>query len=372
MKPRLGTMLRSCRQRARDSFERVRITQGAYTRCTMLVCGERLDIARSQVHPLLDWVPDQRVGWLLRENAHRPALWRKTQPQVAFLQSYWDTPFVEMETLIALIREESPRTKICYLDWFAPANVPEPRLIDLVDLYVKKNILRDRSQYLNGMCETNLVEYEAQWDAEFLNPRQGVLTEQQLSKLTVGWSFATDRRLVEALQSDAMANTDRPIDLHCRIFSKNERTWYHHMRNRCVESVNELATGAAEGEQIVCSAARLDWDAYMRELASSKACLSPFGYGEVCWRDFEAIAAGAVLVKPNMDHLEVFPDIYIPGETYIDIDWSFSDLKAKYESTRDSGLQKKLADNAWQRWKSFVATDWNNHWNDTLQKLLET
>ena len=97
----------------------------------MLVCGERLDIARSQVHPLLDWVPDQRVGWLLRENAHRPALWRKTQPQVAFLQSYWDTPFVEMETLIALIREESPRTKICYLDWFAPANVPETTVVEV-------------------------------------------------------------------------------------------------------------------------------------------------------------------------------------------------------------------------------------------------
>ena len=39
----------------------------------------------------------------------------------------------------------------------------------------------------------------------------------------------------------------------------------------------------------------------------SKLCFSPFGYGEVCWRDFEAMSTGAVLVKPDMSHLQARP-----------------------------------------------------------------
>ncbi len=372
MKPHLGHLLRSCRQRAQDSLQRVKLRQGAYARCSILVCGERLDIARSQVHPILDWVSDQRVGWLWRDNAHSPQLWRKARPRIAFLQSYWDTPFAELESLVGLIRTESPATKVCYLDWFAPAHIPEPRLFDLVDLYVKKNVLRDRTQYLRGMCETNLVEYEAQWDQSFLNPRQGILTEQQLSKLSVGWSFAADRRLVTHLQSGASANSSRPIDLHCRIFSKNEKTWYHHMRSRCMSAVHQLAATVNNCEQVVCTAARLAWKEYMRELSLSKACLSPFGYGEVCWRDFEAIAAGAALVKPSMEHLQVVPDIYVRDETYLDVDWSFADLKAKYEAIRDAALRDRLASNAAERWREFAATGWNELWYGTLEKLYQT
>ena len=70
---------------------------------------------------------------------------------------------------------------------------------------------------------------------------------------------------------------------------------------------------------------------YLAELGRSKMCFSPFGYGEVCWRDFEAMMTGSLLLKPDVRHLVTDPDVFIPGETYIPIAWDFSDLAEKVE-----------------------------------------
>ena len=31
--------------------------------------------------------------------------------------------------------------------------------------------------------------------------------------------------------------------------------------------------------------------------------ISPFGWGEICFRDFESIILGKLLIKPNCDHI---------------------------------------------------------------------
>ena len=50
----------------------------------------------------------------------------------------------------------------------------------------------------------------------------------------------------------------------------------------------------------------------MRVLRSTKVVVSPWGYGEWCWRDFEAIRAGCVLMKPRCDVVTA-PDVYRDG-----------------------------------------------------------
>lgn len=65
---------------------------------------------------------------------------------------------------------------------------------------------------------------------------------------------------------------------------------------------------------------------YYRELSNVKAVLSPFGWGEICYRDFEAIRSHAVLIKPNMDHIDTWPSVYQKNETYLDVRWDGSDL----------------------------------------------
>jgi len=64
---------------------------------------------------------------------------------------------------------------------------------------------------------------------------------------------------------------------------------------------------------------------YMKEIRNSKSVTSPFGYGEICFRDFDAMANGAILLKPSIESLITFPDLYRPEETYIPLKWDLSD-----------------------------------------------
>ena len=65
---------------------------------------------------------------------------------------------------------------------------------------------------------------------------------------------------------------------------------------------------------------------YNQEVRNSQVVVSPFGYGEPCFRDMEAFMAGAALLKPAMGHLETFPDLYKPEGTYVEYAWDSSNL----------------------------------------------
>jgi hypothetical protein len=95
---------------------------------------------------------------------------------------------------------------------------------------------------------------------------------------------------------------------------------------------------------------------YDAELHDAKIVLSPFGWGEVCFRDFEAVRAGALLLKPDMSHLKTWPDIYIPGETYIPLDWDGGDLLEKVICyLEDEKERRRIAENAFYRYQSETA-----------------
>ena len=68
--------------------------------------------------------------------------------------------------------------------------------------------------------------------------------------------------------------------------------------------------------------AKLPFEEYIKVLYNSKLSLSPFGMGEVCFRDFECMQYGTVIVKPNMNMVRTKPNIYIEDETYISISLS--------------------------------------------------
>ena len=64
---------------------------------------------------------------------------------------------------------------------------------------------------------------------------------------------------------------------------------------------------------------------YTKELSKTIAMLSPFGWGEICYRDFESILNRNLLVKPDMEHLETWPNIY-KDEHYFKLDWDSENL----------------------------------------------
>lgn len=111
--------------------------------------------------------------------------------------------------------------------------------------------------------------------------------------------------------------------------SSQKKEWYYQYRQTALEALQPLASDY----QIVTSGKTegglVPYHQYLQEIKKSRIVFSPFGWGEMCWRDFEAICYDCLLVKPSMSHIETEPNIFVEGKTYVSVKWDFSDLEEK-------------------------------------------
>lgn len=232
----------------------------------------------------------------------------------------------QLTRALALLRQTSPDAAISFIDSFAHNDLrlaPDlaPDLGQDIAFYIKKSLFRDRSLFLRShKGDTNLTEfYGALYGLDQPRP-DWVVPETFLDKLRLGPAFFTAPRFLRPFAARVQpAFRDRPIDLHMRLGTRGSG-WYGAMRADAVRAA-QAVPGVVRS-----STEAISYGKYVTELQSSKTCFSPFGYGEICWRDIEAFAYGAVLIKPDMGHLETSPDIYVPGVTYLPVKWDFSDL----------------------------------------------
>jgi len=70
---------------------------------------------------------------------------------------------------------------------------------------------------------------------------------------------------------------------------------------------------------------------FLSTLKRSKIGLSPFGMGELCYRDLEIIQYGCLLIKPDMSKVITEPDFFKPMETYVPVKSDWSDLNKTIE-----------------------------------------
>ncbi len=235
-----------------------------------------------------------------------------------------------------------------------------------VDLYVKKHLLRDRGAYdrpTNG--DTNLTDWYGAYFDHVLPPVHFELPPGFMDKVVVGPSFAAAPYMLPRFHAVAEAPLGgaRRYDLHARLGGAGNKNAYEMQRTLAMEKVRALTNVSVTPQTYV------NKRAYMRELAQSRICFSPFGYGEVCWRDYEAVFSGALLLKPDMSHLETVPDVFVSNETYVPIRWDFEDLAdtvAAYLSNeprrREIARNAYAALHAWAREARFV---------DQLQRLFD-
>ena len=225
--------------------------------------------------------------------------------------------------------------------------------MDLVDLYYKGKLLKDRSNYQKPM-------YGRQIFTDYYNQKYGVVDEKVklrgiphdpdvLNKLRVSWNLGYGMYPMPNEHLTRLAKGAAHFSL-----SKLLRPWFIYTFKKMVGRMNQ-PVNTQEKMKVVqarfsskslpntigyqrkiflqkCQQAEniltgsIKPKAYNEEIKSVAAVLSPFGWGEVCFRDFEAVFNGSVLIKPNMDHIETWPDIYQSSKTYVPVDWDGGDL----------------------------------------------
>jgi len=92
---------------------------------------------------------------------------------------------------------------------------------------------------------------------------------------------------------------------------------------------------------------RVSQQEYYDKMYNSKIIMAPLGYGSMAPRDLESAMFGSVLVKPDVSFIDSKPFIYEDNETYIAVNYDWSNLEEKidYVLNNFDWLRKYLIDN---------------------------
>lgn len=275
--------------------------------------GVRFDVVEV---PTLDFVP------------HAVTLFRT---DVTMLVPNWSESADRVVDTIRALRAQPATPRIVYLDTFDPTSSPHFAVLPYVDRYLKTKALRDSRDYAKPWQGGHVLsdhaarvlkcDLEGWYFGSTIDPLQ-------VHKIAPCWNFGIARQFERLLTPASVLGRDwasRSIDVNRRIALPRgddpSDTWYGTYRRASQEALQPLAA------RVRCTETdRVHRRKYLWELVRSKIVFSPFGWGEVCFRDYEAVACGCLLVKPSMEHIATSPDIFVPGETYVPVKWDFSDL----------------------------------------------
>ncbi len=288
----------------------------------VLILTQNFDIGTAQVLPLTQAADvEVRVQPLQYFLAGRK---RYAEADAVCVQTRFDVTEEQMHALMLRIAREWPGRPLAYLDWFAPTDLRYAQVLDQhVVAYVKKQVLADFSRYGRPTRgDTALTDcYAKRFDLSLPEHRFLVPADFE-RKIVLGPGFECSPNTRECLRGPIAAS--REIDLHARFESSKGTEWYVRMRQECKDKALEL-----EGRFRVACRGHVPRRQFRKELRASRMCFSPFGYGPVCWRDFEAMACGTLLLKQDMSYARLARPFFVPNETYVPLEWDLSDLEEK-------------------------------------------
>lgn len=166
------------------------------------------------------------------------------------------------------------------------------------------------------------------------NPEGGKAPDREppdqslLDKIQVLWGFLGGHHLVSNYHQLSFPTT-RSLDLHCVLIVPQACPYVRGHREAAVAAA---ARYLQTGRSAIVAAAYDGWHpmtapAYRSGLCNAYSCLSPWGNGEYCYRDYEALLCGALLLKPDTAYAETWPPLE-PGRHYIPVRTDFADVAA--------------------------------------------
>jgi len=328
-------------------------------------------ISQSQIFPFHFYkdVLRERWGYEVREVGYDAVLGESSSAlanaDVVCFQAWIDQTPAQLVAMVHLLRRDHPGARLVFLDPCAPTDLRFATAIGaLVDLYVKKHVLRDRTAYARPTVgHTNLTDWYERKEGCEQAQLHFPLPDGFLDKLVVGPSFVTAPYMLPRFKTVAgpPQHDARQFDVHARLGGIGGGDWYQRMRADAFARVRSL------DHVRLTPTTPVRKSAYLRELAQSRICFSPFGYGEVCWRDFEAVYSGALLVKPDMSHVETAPDLFIADETYVPLRWDFDDLsQVVTDILADEPRRRRIVTNAYEAMRSYAVS---NRFVDQLDRV---
>lgn len=254
-------------------------------------------------------------------------------PRVIVMVPDWKWPAEMAELLCADLQARG--VHVVYVDYYAPANSPHFSVLPFVHTYLKRQLLRDVAAYqkplIGGTPFTDYLHRHMNIDCEGWGFKTR-LDRAFEDRLRVGWNLGACERyraMSQLTKPASIAWGMRPYQFNARLGTatiNQTSEWYEKYRVFSMDRVKRM-----DRKLRMPGYQRVGLRRYHVELVMSRIVFSPFGWGEVCFRDYEAVGCGALLLKPSMDHLVTEPNIYQAGRTYVPVKWDLSDLDEKVD-----------------------------------------
>ncbi len=275
--------------------------------------------------------------------------------------------------------------RVFFFNGNAGAAIQRPEVLPFVDRFYNKALFSAKSLYTRALYGRELFTdyYHREFgviDDPEIEPSPA--PEEALSKVRVGWNIGVGdfprrhfRQRVGVALSRAIsprlaapivhlkemldptpptfewARSASVIDVNARLGNPGHPTIAFHRKH-----LMGILEAAANRRGWSVAKDRVSIRRYSADLRRSAITFSPFGWGELCFRDFEAIRAGSVMVKPDMGHLATWPDVYIPQETYVPVAWDGSDLEERIAFYLANPERcRRMAENAFELYRSRLA-----------------
>ncbi|MDB3987993.1 hypothetical protein N9422_05380 [Candidatus Pelagibacter sp.] len=222
--------------------------------------------------------------------------------------------------------------KLIYFDTTDSSGMIQSEIMDYVDHYWKFQILKDKSQYEKKFYGGRI--FSDYYHKEFNINDQNILiskpiNKNNIDKIKLAWNFGLadysyknkylfflrKKFLLDKLFSFSKKKNNIKNNFMFSAFNyEYSRQTISFQRKKIKDLIKDMYLG------------RISEYKYHFKLSRSRCVISPFGWGELAYRDFEAFYNRCILIKPNMEHILTWPNFFIKNETYLDFAWDFSNL----------------------------------------------
>ena len=228
---------------------------------------------------------------------------------------------------------------------------------------IKNTTLRDPA--LNNSY-TKKTMFPTKLPYDYTSESEITLNDDDLSKLYLGYTYAMYDIMEPIINNFKLEKDIRKID--CNFYGtvnyKNPNISLH--RQTCLDQLNRLST---KYNILGGSGRPLKTLQYHKILEISSSGVSPWGWGEACFRDFEIILSGSILIKPDTSFVVGAQDIYQNNIHYIPCKMDFSDLDEKIDYIKSNW--NKLYDMRYQSLNYLLSWWKKNVFADYFSQLLK-
>ncbi|MAY90951.1 MAG: hypothetical protein CMN00_07245 [Rickettsiales bacterium] len=251
------------------------------------------------------------------------------------------------QSILKTINKIKEKKRVVWFDLRDSAGTTQFEVLPYVDFYIKKQIYNDLDVYKEDIYGGRM--YSDYYNKYFNIQDSQIYKMKKLDikfkdKIHVGWNIGVrnfknippsrfmkylsffnekykllgiKKKLFEFINPDK----DRNINL-IGSFSKNiDRNSVRFQRELFEKKINRLSL-----KKKTNLTAKVPIREYYRNLYNAKVLISLYGWGEVCYKEFEASIFGCCFVMPNMSNIITWPNIYKPRVTYLPIKWDLSDI----------------------------------------------